>query len=78
MDGQNVNNTMVEAFLDFISIGKRNQVKELVAMNSTKEDPSFRTGNSRTYPGDVTNSELAAMKLSAKLCKKNNSIVSSQ
>lgn len=82
VDGQNVNNTMAEAFLDFISIGKLDQMKELIAMNSksqsTREDPSFHASNSRTYPGDVTKSELSAMKLSAKMCKKNNSIVSSQ
>ena len=71
---------MAEAFLDFILASEVDKLRERVAMNFksqiTKEDPSQRSGNNRTYPGDVTDSELAAMKLSAKLCKKTNSVVS--
>ena len=70
---------MAEAFFDFI-VFKEGSKQDIVNLNSNlqriKPEQFSGMSGAKTYSGDVTQFELDSMKLSSKMCKENNSIVS--
>ena len=62
---------MAEAFFDFI-VAKEGSKQDIANMTSNLQ----RTSGAKTYSGDVTEFELDSMRLSSKMCRENNSVVS--